>query len=153
MQFQTSDEHPNSSQGNCFLPTTLSGESAASSETCLEQGLFGRNSRLIPHSPRLFRFWRSGYTSRHELLFFPNDELDESCEDEGSCDWEEDSQVETWGEATQIVKEVDRVSVSQDDIHIEECESHLLDRRHSSNEESCLIPEESFCVSNKLTTE
>ncbi|EME30510.1 uncharacterized protein Gasu_21820 [Galdieria sulphuraria] len=79
MQFQTSDEHPNSNQSNCFLPSTLSGESAASSETCLQQGLFGRNNRMIPPSPRPIRFWRGSYTSRHELLFFPNDELDWPC--------------------------------------------------------------------------
>ncbi|GJD06344.1 hypothetical protein Gasu2_07690 [Galdieria sulphuraria] len=160
MQFQTSDEHPNSNQSNCFLPSTLSGESAASSETCLQQGLFGRNNRMIPPSPRPIRFWRGSYTSRHELLFFPNDELDWPCEEEeeeqdSSCDLEEESlsEVETW-EMGQTVKDVDKGSVSQEDMLLQDCQNPFSDKRHTSDgESSSLVSEERSCVTNPLATE
>jgi hypothetical protein len=115
MQFQTSDEHSRNNPNNCFVPSPLSRESVSSSEPCPDQGLISSNSRVIHTSPRIFRIWSGNYTSRHELLFFPNDDLDTYSEEEEEeadpCVLEEESLTEdeeTWqvGES-----EVDKQSV------------------------------------------
>lgn len=158
MQFQTSDGQPNRSQVNCLLPTTLSDESGTTSGTCVQQRLFGRTNRVVHPSPRLVRFWRNSCTSRHELLFFPNDELDwQSEEEDDSCVvLEQDPEDEGWEQVGQTANDVvDKGSASESTIIPLEQQQHISSDNNCSDWESSLVSEEHSvgCGMEELVTE